>query len=371
MSVSSISATVAPKGRHCALALFASALACLALAVPATAQLPQGFVGITSDDVFAGGASYRTKTLSAQSAIGVRLIRQTFNWSTIERRRGIYDLSYHDEYVAKASAHGIRILPVLFSPPRFHRRGGEGANCPPRRNAAFARFAGALVRRYGRRGTLWRQRPGVPKRPITAWQIWNEPNLGIYWCGRPNARRYVAMLRTVGRAIKSVDRRAEIVTAGLPASKLRSAVPLGRYLGQMYRAGARREFDSLAINSYARNHRELRRLLGSIRRLMNGRGDRRGRIWITELGWGDRGPKSRFVVGRRGQARRITKSFAVIRQQRRHLRLRGVVYYSWRDARPYPPLYRDLWGLHTGLLTIDGRFKPAHRAFKRAVRRLG
>jgi hypothetical protein len=37
------------------------------------------------------------------------------------------------------------------------------------------------------------------------------------------------MLRVVGRAIKRVDRRAEIVTAGLPPSKLRSAVPLDRY----------------------------------------------------------------------------------------------------------------------------------------------
>jgi hypothetical protein len=42
-----------------------------------------------------------------------------------------------------------------------------------------------------------------------------------------DARAYVRMLRVVGRAIKRGDRRAEIVTAGLPSSKLRSAVPIG------------------------------------------------------------------------------------------------------------------------------------------------
>jgi hypothetical protein len=70
---------------------------------------------------------------------------------------------------------------------------------------SFVRFAKALVRGYGRRGTLWKQRRGLPRNPIVAGQIWNEPNLGIYWCNRPNARGYVAMLRRVGRAIKRVD----------------------------------------------------------------------------------------------------------------------------------------------------------------------
>jgi hypothetical protein len=57
----------------------------------------------------------------------------------------------------------------------------------------------------------------------------------------------------------------------------------------------------------------------------------------------------------------------VIRKQRRRLRLRGVVYYSWRDAPPYPPQYKDMWGLHTGLLDINGGLKPAYHAFKKAV----
>jgi hypothetical protein len=256
---------------------------------------------------------------------------------------------------------------VLFNPPRFHRRSRGRATCPPRRTATFARFAKRLVRRYGHRGTLWRQRPDLPRTPITAWQIWNEPNLAIYWCGRPNAGRYVAMLRRVGRAIKRVDRKAHILSAGLPPSKLKSAVPLARYIRNMYRAGARRAFDSLAINSYARNHRELRGLLRSIRRLMNRRGDRRGSIWITELGWGDRGAKHRFIVGPQGQASRIRKSFAVIDKLRRRLRLRGVVYYSWRDSQPYPPNYDDMWGLHTGLLDTNGAAKPALDAFREGV----
>jgi polysaccharide biosynthesis protein PslG len=353
-----------------ALAVLATAAACLAAAAPAVAGVPGGFVGVTSDDVFAGPEDYRTTNLSTQAAIGVQTIRQTFDWSTIERTPGVYDLSYHDRFVAKTAAHGIQVLPVLFNPPGFHRPSRGRATCPPRDNAAFAAFATALARRYGPAGSLWQERPDLPRMPIGAWQIWNEPNLPVYWCGRPNARGYVAMLRAVGGAIERVDRRAHILTAGLPASRLSGAVPLERYVRDMYRAGARRAFDSLAINPYARDHRHMRRLLRSIRRLMNRQRDRRGAIWITELGWGDRGLRHRFIVGPQGQAKRIKKSFEVIRQERRRLRLRGVVYYSWRDLPPYPPQFKNQWGLHTGLLRQGGQFKPAYYAFKNAVSRL-
>jgi hypothetical protein len=351
--------------------LAALLIALFAAAPTAAAKLPPGFVGITSEDVFAGDSDYRATNLSAQSAIGVQLLRQTFNWSQIEKAPGVYDLSFYDTYVAQASAHGVRILPILFNAPSFHvsRRSGRAA-CPPRSNASFADFAQALVRRYGPAGTLWAERPEIPKNPVTAWQIWNEPNLAIYWCNKPNAKRYVAMLRTVGKAIKKVDRRAEIVTAGLPDSGLGGSVRLAKYLHQVYRAGGKSAFDTLAINSYAKDQRQLKSLLTSVRRLMNRRKDRRAPIWITEMGWGDKGPKSRFIVGAKGQAKRITKSFALIKEQRRRLRLRGIVYFSWRDGPPYPPKYKDQWGLHTGLLKINGSRKPAYSAFKKAVARL-
>ena len=209
------------------------------------------------------------------------------------------------------------------------------------------------------------------KLPITAWQIWNEPNLGMfYWCGNPSARQYVAMLRRVGGAIKRVHRGRRDRHRGASAQQAHRRGAAEAFISQMYRAGGKRAFDSLAINSYAKDQRQLRGLLGSIRRLMNRHGDRSGRIWITELGWGDQGPDHRFIVGARGQARRITKSFALIRKQRRRLRLRGVVYFSWRDQSPYPPRYENLWGLHTGLLDNDGSPKPAFFAFQRAVGRL-
>jgi hypothetical protein len=351
--------------------LAAAALLCALVPAAAQARAPRGFVGLAAEDVFAGDANYRTSNLSAQAAIGVGLIRQTFDWRTIETSPGRYDLRYHDAYVAKLAAHGVRVLPILFNAPSF-RSGTTRTRptYPPRSNSSMASFARVLVRRYGPSGSLWRERPGIPKVPITAWQIWNEPNLPVYWRGRPSARAYAAMLRTVGGAIKRTHRRAEIVSAGLPPSRLRGAVPLSRYIAQLYRARIGRTISSLAINSYATSDRDLARMLRSIRSLMNRRGGRRDKIWITEIGWATAGPRSRFRVGTRGQARRIDRAYRFIGRNRRRLNLRGVVYFSWRDLRPYAPAFRDMWGLHAGLLRLDGSFKPGYYSFKKAISRI-
>jgi hypothetical protein len=231
----------------------------------------------------------------------------------------------------------------------------------------MAGYARAAVQRYGPNGSLWRENPGAPSMPVRSWQIWNEPNLGIYWCNHPNPREYASMLRVVGQAIKSEDPGAEIVTAGMPDSKLKSAMPLSRYLKGLYRARGKRYFDTLAINSYAKDNRQLADLLKSIRKRMNRSHDRRARIWITEIGWGDSGPRHRFIVGAKGQAVRIANAIRLLGKMRKKLRLRGVVYYSWRDLNPYPPNYDDMWGLHTGLLDLNGNPKPAYNAFGRAV----
>jgi hypothetical protein len=106
----------------------------------------------------------------------------------------------------------------------------------------------------------------------------------------------------------------------------------------------------------------------SIRRILRRAGDRRRRIWITELGWADSGPTHRFNLGPAGQPKMIRKAVRWVIKKRKKLRLRGFVYFQWRDQRPYPPEYKDMWGLHTGLLNLDGVAKPAYRAFKSAAR---
>jgi hypothetical protein len=339
------------------------------------ARFPEDFVGIVTEDAFAqvGGPGYRSAQLAAQRRAGIGLVRQTFSWKTIEPRRGRYELAYHDRFVLDAARAGLTVMPILFDTPGFYARpvprAAGHAAAVPRDLRAMARFAVALERRYGRRGTLWAEHPDVPPRPITAWQIWNEPNLPAYWAGEPNAAEYVEMLRTVGSALRGVDPDAEIVTAGLPESRL--GVSFATYLKEMYAAGAAGTFDTLAINAYSERVQGIVAAALEARRIMAAAEDGDQALRITEFGWATpaRGARSRFTVGPRTQAVRLATAVRALARQRERLRLRSIVYYAWRDARPWPG-GQDFWGLHTGLLDMQGRPKPALAALSRTVERL-
>ena len=347
----------------------------LALAVPATASAlpPAGFVGMTADDLLGNAGAYRDKALNQQRAAGVQTLRVTFSWAATEVAPNSYDFTVYDRYILDAAKRGITFLPILFNAPSFRAKKPPLGNqvYPPRDNAEMAAWATMLVDRYGPNGSIWGSNPDVTPHPITSWQIWNEPNLKQYWLPRPNAKQYLGLLRTVGQAIKSRDPGAEIVTAGLPDSVLKSAIRLAPYLKSLYRGGGSSAFDTVAINSYALNAKHLGQIVTRTRKLMNSRGGRGDKTWITEIGWCDGGykPGHRFCVGKRRQARNISSSIALMKKKRAAWKLRGFVLFAWRDGRPYIR-GKDFWGNHAGLLTIPGRKKPAYNAFVRAVRRL-
>jgi hypothetical protein len=177
----------------------------------------------------------------------------------------------------------------------------------------------------------------------------------------------VALLKAAWRAIKLVDPRAEIVTAGLPKSE--RGVPFETYLDQMLDANAAEFADAFAIHPYATEAGAAIRAIRHMRDELRER-DREEPIWVTEIGWATQGPESAFTVGMRGQAGRIAEFFERVGKLRSDLAIRGVVYYNWRDSTPYEGGF-DFFGLHTGLLTLNGVEKPGFLAFERAAERLG
>ena len=263
----------------------------------------------------------------------------------------------------------MRILPILFGTPAFRSsapapgRQSHGTY-PPAHPADFARYAEAAARRYGPGGSFWDQNPGLPRIPITAWQIWNEPNLPVFWASGPDPRAYTRLLLPAARAIKRVDPRAEIVSAGL--SQSRHGIPFERFARAIYRNGAGAVLDTLAVHPYASTAAGTLAGAAEARRLLSGLG-RSDPIRVTEFGWASGGPPSRFTVSEAGQAARVRAALRAFARRRRELGIKGVVYYNWRD-RPTSPDQPDFFGLHTGLLRRDGSAKPALAAFASASR---
>lgn len=309
--------------------------------------------------------------LRAQAAAGVGLLRQTFRWNEIEPRKDDWAFGMHDRLVESAAKAGIQILPIVFAvrpgaeqPRKKNVEITANTTKPPRDPGEFAEYAAILVKRYGRGGTFWKERPEVPAMPMTSWQIWNEPNLAAYWGGRANQKEYAAMLKASASAIRAVDPKAEIVLGGLPESK--QGIPVATYVDLLRKAGANGSFDTLAIHPYSPDVGGVMESLQVARDALDAAGDEHVRIWITEVGWADSGPSSKFTVSTEEQAELVAELYRRTGAVAEAMKLRGVAYYGWRDVKPYPG-GRDFWGLHTGLMTLDNDRKPALRAYQQAT----
>src|SRR3954454_7401009 len=287
--------------------------------LPKGVHLPRSFFGVVADNVWASGGSARAAYLHDIGAAGVGTIRQKFQWLEIEKSPGVYSFASYDQYVGDVTRRGFSIIPVLFDPPAFRSsRPSHGAGrgtYPPRSNAEFGQFAAALVRRYGPSGSFWSPHPSLPRRPLRSWQIWNEPHIKAYWPTGQDPSEYVDMLRTVGRAIKTVDPGAEVIAAGL--SETNVGINVDKYLAGMYKAGAKGTFDSVAVHPYAGAADQSYDIMKRVRAVMDKAGDRSTPMRVTELGWATWGhTQNPFNVGPHGQAELVKRVWATLVKQR-------------------------------------------------------
>ena len=263
-------------------------------------------------------------------------------------------------------------MPVIYDEPKWDTsrpkkvrpKSVEYLNYPPLNAQSIGPFMTALVKQYGPGGTLWQQNPNATAVPIRAWQIWDEPNLNFFWYPHTNAQAYTALLAAASQAIHTTDPGAEVVSAGMPQS--RDGVNLYKFVGQLVNDGAGKWMDTLAVNAYSSNAKGVISILSHVRSILNGGGDSSVALRVSEIGWSDVGPKSAFRAGVAGQATQVTDVIHDFGSDRSSLDLKGFVYFTWHDTKPFFGV-KDFWGLHTGLLKLNGKAKPSLQAFTNAV----
>jgi hypothetical protein len=319
-----------------------------AAAAPARAffGLQAGLPNVDDIDVMERG---RVGTLRAVFDAGLEASRDPARWEP------------YDALMGAAGRARISVLPVLIgnAVPRL------GLRRPRTRTerAAWGRFVSSIVTRYGRGGTFWAARPELEPIPITAYQVWNEPNLPGYWRPTDDAAGYLRLVRLTRARVLAVDPQAMIVLAGLPDS--RHGTRMLDYVRAIYgQPGSRSLFDVVALNPYAPDAPGVLAKLNAVRAYMDRRGDRRTPIWVTEIGWATGGPQGPFRTSRRGQAARIDRTFRALIAARGRLRLTRLIVFALQD-RAYGPSERPWWGARTGLFDLAGRPKPAWRTFVR------
>jgi hypothetical protein len=341
-------------------------LVLLALAPAAAQALPRGFFGIVPQ------TSIGARDTARMRSGGVETIRTMVSWASVQPNpTSGYDWGGLDKQVALAAEDRLEVLPFLFATPHWLSHDFRTLPVQSRRQRqAWSEFVSAAAERYGARGEFWLEhgpfskRP-LPKLPIRAWQIWNEPNF-FYFASPVSPTAYARLLAITQRALNRADPRADLVLGGLfgdPGESPPRAWDAADFLDRLYRVrGVKANFDAVALHPYAADTGVLASLVEGVRQTMVRHGDRRAGLYLTELGWGSQNDPQvvSFEVGLHGQARELRRAYSYLLSRRHRLNLAQVDWFTWKDLTGSCSFCDS-----TGLFRRGGSFrpKPAWRAF--------
>ena len=248
------------------------------LPAPASAQVPDlpamgvQFHGTWSDYT----SEQRIEVLDKMAAAGVKWIRVDLGWASFqETGPSAYSQWYVDrvdQIVTAARARGMQVLGTLWATPTW-ANGGASRATPPTNPDDYGRFAGWVANHF--------------KGRVSAWEIWNEPNLDYFFNGTVD--QYVGLMKVAYPAIKAADPSAQVVLGGPSANDT-------PWLTKVYAAGAKGYFDVMATHPYQAIADEAPELpdngtkyrlshVGAVHDLMVANGDGNKKIWFTEFGW--------------------------------------------------------------------------------------
>lgn len=241
----------------------------------------------------------RERSMQMIADAGFDWIRQQFPWEDIEiHGRGDFEdrrnlavtgvISAWDKYdhiVGLAAQYNIQIMARLDNPPAWSRDESQmGTFAPPDDLQDFVNYASAVAQRYRGR--------------ITAYQVWNEPNIYPEWgAGDVSPEGYTDLLCRTYDALKAVDPNIIVISGALAPTLELTGRNLNDliFLERMYAAGAGRCFDVLAAQGYgffsAPTDQRMRPTTITfarhlyLRDAMVAHGDAHKPIWISEAAW--------------------------------------------------------------------------------------
>jgi hypothetical protein len=264
--------------------------------------------------------------LAALQRTGATVARSDALWEATEpsppdHGAHTYDWRFDDQIVGSLATHGLTLLPILDYVAIWDQSVPGQDHSPPRTISDYAAYAAAVAARYGPRGLFWSSHLSLSPRPIRTYEIWNEPDTGVFWFPAPDPGRYDDLYLAARNAIKAVDPGARVIVGGLTRPVTFVAALLSA------RAGIAAHIDGIAIHPYAPT---------PIGVLANVRGDRvaldalgltRTPMYVTELGWSTSPPGTTKYAPVQLRPQFIESTMATL--GRSDCGLGGVLLYTW------------------------------------------
>ena len=277
-------------------------------------------------------ANVQTPTLTKARATGVTWLREEFTANRMHSQTdGAYRWGSYDATVRRERNLGFHILGLLDYSNTFEW--SNHSYMPHDHIAAlsqdFASYAYAVARHY--------------RNSIDTWQVWNEPDLHLFWRPYPDAGDYATLLNQAYTAIKRANPKAKVVLGG-PSGADPHAM---RFIQQVVDAGGK--FDILSMQPYQPVPGP--QLIGQVQALRKFHKP----IWFTEMGWAGETACQNVCGSEYSQGDRLARLYLVAAYA-------GVDRLFWYDLRDdgQQANFED----HFGLLQHNLAPKPSYWAYK-------
>lgn len=323
----------------------------MSAAAPAQARPARDIAGVAVHPWLMDDPRTLERTFAGIAATGARWVRVDLRWYLIEPHgpsvsSGGGDWSEMDAIASAADRHGLELLPIVGYSPAWTTHEDEHWAYPDA--AAFERFFEAALRRYPQ---------------IAAWELWNEPNFGVFAKPTPDAAGFVEFLRTAQRVRNRIGSRAKLISGGLAPGM---PIDIDEWVQEMGRLGGLELIDGLGVHPYGPwspdDPRAWMMRLESLHQQLARLGRADLELWLTEYG----APVSPAASGwgpplsEEDQADRLRLAFALAT---RLPFVENLTWFEYRDSCTDPALA----DCHFGLVRDDLSPRPALRALQEVI----
>ena len=195
------------------LVLLALAASPLALAPSASAVEPGVVIGLNNNVDLEHAQVER---------VGAGWARLFVEWSQLEPEKDGFQAHLIEDFDRRIDAYnakGVKVLVTIFDAPAWAAKDPSAPAAtvqPPADPATYATFVGLMAKH-------WKGR-------VSAYEIWNEPDLAKWWAPAPSAGDYAALLRATAPRIRAEDPAAKVISGGLAGGNV-------TFLEALYDAG--------------------------------------------------------------------------------------------------------------------------------------
>jgi hypothetical protein len=335
------------------LAALAVASCCAVLAPAARAATPFGF----NDNSVLWGQLTPAADAALAAASGATVSRMHFDWRWSEPQPGQWDLDTTDRTYQADVALGIRPILVVTYAPSWALANGSATCDQYKQDCRYPPGANHL--------DAWRDaiRTIAQRYPkLAGIEIWNEPNLGMFWYGGPDPAYYARLVEEAHRALSDAGSPIPLLAGALSAANDKdeangsgSTMSYRHFLAGMYDAGVKGDMDGLSIHPYPEDIDLWRffKMLTEVRDLERVHGDDTP-LWVTEIGVTTTGhdPNHDFDSGEQavmlGKVVSELRSMPDVKTTIVHTLLEPVRYAATSAERGY------------GVVNADGTLRPAY-----------